>query len=157
MNSQTGRDGTGRDTGAAAGAGNVGPATPSSQEHTGPRAHTASHARTHARTHERNEADFPVGLTPLNLRYIYIHTYIGGWVCETNREIGFVSFRVRVVRACVRACGAARARMGRDPSSLGLGTRFFPPAAPPSRRGSCPKALALLKRATMCCYRGMRQ
>ena len=45
---------------AAGAAGNVEPATPSSQEHTGSRAHTASHAR----THERNESDFPVGLTP---------------------------------------------------------------------------------------------
>ena len=33
-----------------------------------------------------------------------VHTYIGGWDCESNREIVFVSF----VRACVRASGRAR-------------------------------------------------
>ena len=36
-----------------------------------------------------------------------IDAYIGGWDCESNREIVFVSF----VRACVRAGGRGEAKL----------------------------------------------
>ena len=38
---------------------------------------------------------------------IFICVYIGGWDCESNREIVFVSF----VRACVRAGGRGEAKL----------------------------------------------
>ena len=68
--------------------------------------------------------------------YIYIYTYIcahifvGGWGCESNREIGFVSFSF--VRACVRARRgeAAWAREAMLVLPLGCASRFCPPAPP---------------------------
>ena len=80
---------------------------PSGQEIIASRAHAASLAR----THERNEADFPVGLTPQPPIYVFmlpkqlllalsVSIYIGGWgVSPTGKSFRFVS----CVRACVRA------------------------------------------------------
>ena len=44
----------------------------------------------------------------------FLYELIGGWGCETNREIGFVSF----VRACERSCAWAR---GDDSPPAGSG------------------------------------
>ena len=44
----------------------------------------------------------------ISISILHIHIYIGGWGGESNREIGFGSFRS--VRACVRASEAVCAR-----------------------------------------------
>ena len=54
--------------------------------------------------------------------------YIGGWGCETNREIGFGS----VVRASEAACACEAMLL----SNAGLGNRISPPRLVPFVRSS---------------------
>ena len=64
--------------------------------------------------------------------YIYIYIYIGGWGCESNREIGFVSF----VRASEAACERAKLRASED-ACVRASEAVYPSesGAPPSRLG----------------------